>query len=92
MASSFRKVCGFAVHTRTAAAFLDFSTLRPVFKKVRCQVLRFQDLCGRSAKTLQNLRFRKREFSCGRPLKEKTSFGRSAIGAPFSSQIKLGSH
>ena len=49
MASSFREVCRFAVHTRTGrAAFLDFSTLRPVFKKVR-----FQDPCGRSAKTMQ---------------------------------------
>ena len=33
-------------------AFWDFSTLRPVFKKVRFQALRFQDPCGRSAKTM----------------------------------------
>ena len=31
----------------------DFSTRRPVFKKVRFQVLRFQDLCVRSNKTMQ---------------------------------------
>ena len=49
MASLFWKVYGFAVHTRNArAAFSDFSTLRPVFKKVR-----FQDPYGRSAKTMQ---------------------------------------
>ena len=35
------------------AAFSDFSTLRPGFKKVRFQALRFQDPCGRSAKTMQ---------------------------------------
>ena len=50
MASSFGKVCGFAIHTRT---FSDFSTLTPGFKKVRFQALRFQDPCGRSAKTIQ---------------------------------------
>ena len=31
-----------------SAAFSDFSTLRPVFKKVRCH-----DLCGRLAETMQ---------------------------------------
>ena len=40
-------------HENGRAAFLDFSTLRPVFKKVRFQGLCFQDLCGRSAKTMQ---------------------------------------
>ena len=35
------------------AAFSDFSTLRPGFKKVCFQALRFQDLCGRSDKTMQ---------------------------------------
>ena len=40
-------------HENGRAAFSDFSTLRHVFKKVRFQVLRFQDLYGRSAKTMQ---------------------------------------
>ena len=33
--------------------FSDFSTLRPIFQKVRFQALRFQDPYGRSAKTTQ---------------------------------------
>uniref|UniRef100_A0A671UHG4 THAP-type domain-containing protein n=1 Tax=Sparus aurata TaxID=8175 RepID=A0A671UHG4_SPAAU len=40
-------------HENVRAAFSDFSTLRPVFKKVRFQALRFQDPYGRSAKTMQ---------------------------------------
>ena len=69
MASSFQKVCGFTVHTRTGGLrFSDFSTH---FQKVRFQALRFQDLCGRSAKTMQNVRFRKRALSCGRPLRKR---------------------
>ena len=47
MASSFRKVIR-RPHENGRAAFSDFSTLRPVFKKVR-----FRDPCGRSAKTMQ---------------------------------------
>ena len=51
-------------HENGRAAFSDFSTLRPVFKKV-C----LQDPCGRSAKTMQNVCFRKRALSSGRGLK-----------------------
>ena len=40
-------------HENGRAAFLDFSTLRPIFKKVHFQALRFQDPYGRSAKTMQ---------------------------------------
>ena len=40
-------------HENGRAAFSDFSTLRPIFKKVRFQALRFQDPYGRSAKTMQ---------------------------------------
>ena len=40
-------------HENGRAAFLDFSTLRPVFKKVRFQTLHFQNPYGRSAKTMQ---------------------------------------
>ena len=48
MASSFWKVCRFAVHMKTGGLrFFGF------LKKVRFQALRFQDLCGRSAKTMQ---------------------------------------
>ena len=47
MASSFRMQIH-RPHENRRAAFSDFSTLRPVFKKVR-----FQDPCGRSAKTIQ---------------------------------------
>ena len=50
-------------HENERAAFSDFSTLRPVFKKVH-----FQDPCGRSAKTMQYVRFRKIAFSSGQPL------------------------
>ena len=39
----------------TTAAFWDFSTLRPGFKKVLLQALRFQDPFGRSAKMMQNM-------------------------------------
>ena len=56
-------------HRNGRAAFSDFSTLGPVFKKVRFQPLCFQDLCGRSAKTMQYICvFRKRAFSSGRGL------------------------
>ena len=49
--------------------FSDFSTLRPIFKKVCFQALHFQDPCGQLAKMLQYmLCFRKRAFSSGRPL------------------------
>ena len=34
-------------HENARAAFLDFSTLRPGFKKVHFQALRFQDPCER---------------------------------------------
>ena len=47
-------------HENGRAAFSDFSTLRPIFKKVCFRGLRFQDPCG--------WRFLKRAFSCGRPL------------------------
>ena len=40
-------------HENGRAAFSDFSTLRPGFKKVCFQALHFQDPCGRSAKTMQ---------------------------------------
>ena len=40
-------------HENGRATFLDYSTLRPTFKKVRFQALRFQDLCVLSAKTMQ---------------------------------------
>ena len=40
-------------HGNGRAAFSDFSTLRPVFKKVRFQALRFRDSYGRSAKMMQ---------------------------------------
>ena len=56
-------------HENWRAAFADFSTLRPIFKKVRFQALRFQDPCGWSAKTMQYIFFfRKRAVSSGRPL------------------------
>ena len=56
-------------HENGRAAFSDFSTLRPVLKKVSFQVLRFQDPYGRSAKTMQYMCvFRKTAFSCGRRL------------------------
>ena len=42
-------------HENTGAAFLDFSTLTPGFKKVRLQTLCLQDPWGRSAKTMQNM-------------------------------------
>ena len=65
MASSFRKVCGFAVHTTTG-------------------VLRFQDPCGRSAKTMQYMCVfagkRKRACSCGRPLHRLRAFWRLEVG------------
>ena len=53
MASLFWKVCGFAVNMNGRAAFSEFSALRPVFKKVCFQALRFQDPCGQSAKMVQ---------------------------------------
>ena len=40
-------------HENGRAAFLDFSTLTPVFKKVPFQALRFQDPCGRTAQMMQ---------------------------------------
>ena len=43
-------------HENGRAAFSDFSTLRLVLKKVRFQVLSFQDPCGPSAKTVQYMR------------------------------------
>ena len=45
-------------HENARPAFLDFSTLKPGFKKVR-----LQDPCGRSAKMMQNVRLHKRAFS-----------------------------
>ena len=42
-------------HENASAAVSDFSTLRPGFKKVRFQVLRLQDPCGRSAKMMQKM-------------------------------------
>ena len=51
-------------HKNRRAAFLDFSTLRLVFKKVR-----FQDPWGRSVQNdAIHVCFRKRALSCGRPL------------------------
>ena len=52
MASSFWKICGFTIHTRTGGLRFWIS---PPWDPcvVRCQALRFQDLCGRSAKTMQ---------------------------------------
>ena len=47
--------------------FSDFSTLRPVFKKVHFQARRFQDLCAPSAKTMQYV-FTKERFRVDGPL------------------------
>ena len=68
MASSFRTVCGFAVHMKMEAAFPDFSTLRPGFKKACFQALRFQNPYGRSAKTMQYMYiFAKERFRVNSP-------------------------
>ena len=54
-------------HVNVRAAFSDFSTLRPIFKKVCFQALHLQDPCGQSAKPMQKIvRLHKRAFPCGR--------------------------
>ena len=40
-------------HENARAVFSDFSTLRPVFKKVSFQALRFHNPCERLVKTIQ---------------------------------------
>ena len=55
-------------HEYARAAFLDFSTLKPSFKKVHFQVLRLQDPCGWSTKTMQNMCLHKSVFAYGQPL------------------------
>ena len=59
-------------HENRRAVILDFSMLRPIFIKGRFQVLRFQDLCGWSAKTMKYMCVFewkcKKMFLCGRPL------------------------
>ena len=62
MASSCRKVCIFAVRTKTGG--LHFWISKMCFFRALC----FQDPCGQSAKTMENMRFRKRVFLCGQPL------------------------
>ena len=62
-------------HENGRAAFLDFFTLTPVFKRLRFQALHFQDPCGSLAKMMQYISFLKRAFLCGWPLstnKKKT--------------------
>ena len=65
MASSFWKVCGFAIHTRMGGLrFLDFFTLTPVFKRLRFQALHFQDPCGSLAKMMQYMYVFSKEHFC----------------------------
>ena len=56
---------------RRQHVFSDFSTLRPSFKKVRFQALRFQDPCGRVAKTMQYMCVSTKDGASpsGRPLR-----------------------
>ena len=49
-------------HENGRAAFSDFSTLRPVFKKVR-----FHAPCGQLAKTMQNVCLHKNRFHVDSP-------------------------
>ena len=75
-------------HENGRAVFLDFSTLRPVFKKVCFQALRFQDPCGRSAKTTQYMYvFTKERFSCRRPL--RWSAHKAAVALPTDAKVFL---
>ena len=75
-------------HENGRAVFLDFSTLRPVFKKVCFQALRFQDPCGRSAKTTQYMYvFTKEHFSCRRPL--RWSAHKAAVALPTDAKVFL---
>ena len=51
-------------HENARAAFSDFSTLRPSFKKVRFQALRLQDPCRQSAQTMENMSVYTKEHFC----------------------------
>ena len=56
-------------HENGRAAFSDFSTPRPVFKKVHFQALHFQDLYGQLAKMMQYICiFAKERFRVDGPL------------------------
>ena len=74
-------------HENTRAAFSDFSTLRPGFKKV-------QDPCGRSAKTMQNVCVYTQAFPCGWPPDSFVSLGSAFIhlNSGCSSQHLLNLH
>ena len=62
------------------AAFLDFSTLRPGFKKVCLQALCLQDPRGRSAKKMpKNVHLHTEAFPCGWPLTAVTDIYISSI-------------
>ena len=67
-------------HDKRRAAFSEFSTLRPVLKKMRFQVMRFQDPCGWSVKTMQYMCiFAKERFCVDGPLKSCTIRGVAAF-------------
>ena len=65
-----KHLCLFALNSQITFLYMshkavkvlsDFSTLRPGFKKVH-----LQDPCGRSAKTMRNVRLHTEAFPCGR--------------------------